>query len=117
MSEVLAYAHTVQGLPEESWQKFDDHLQAVALLAADFSNAFGAEEWGRLAVAPHAGAWIEVGAVWVFPYKPLGPFCRATPGFANSMRYTLAGFYKIGQQSPAGRTCAGKVCHFKTKVM
>lgn len=50
------YAHSFEGRPPERWEPLEDHLHAVARLAAEFAGAFGAEEWGRL-----AGLWHDLG--------------------------------------------------------
>ena len=51
-----SYAHTLPGRPPEEWQPLDAHLHEVARRASDFTSAFGAEEWGRL-----AGLWHDLG--------------------------------------------------------
>lgn len=54
------FAHTLPGRPTAEWQLLQDHLAAVALLAAQFSGRFGASEWGRLAGWYHdAGKFSE----------------------------------------------------------
>jgi CRISPR-associated endonuclease/helicase Cas3 len=47
------YAHTLEGKPQEHWQKLDDHLAGVARKAHSFSQLFYAGEWGRLAGELH----------------------------------------------------------------
>ena len=49
------YAHTRPG-PIEDWQPLEEHLDAVAELAAYFADAFGSAEWARL-----AGLWHDIG--------------------------------------------------------
>lgn len=39
------YAHSLPDRPVEEWQKLDDHLQAVAELAAKFAGGFGSTDW------------------------------------------------------------------------
>lgn len=46
------FAHSLEGRPHSEWQDLREHLEGVARLAAHFAEAFGAEEWGRL-----AGLW------------------------------------------------------------
>jgi CRISPR-associated endonuclease/helicase Cas3 len=41
------YAHSLDNQPEEKWQSLEQHLLAVATIAADFSKVFDACEWGR----------------------------------------------------------------------
>ncbi|HEY0557471.1 MAG TPA: CRISPR-associated endonuclease Cas3'' [Thermoanaerobaculia bacterium] len=50
------YAHSLAGRPESEWETLEAHLQAVAVRAADFAAAYGAEDWGRL-----AGLWHDLG--------------------------------------------------------
>lgn len=50
------YAHSLEGLPPEQWQPLDEHLKAVAELAAEFAKPFGGEEWAYL-----AGLWHDLG--------------------------------------------------------
>ncbi len=49
------YAHSKEGLPPKHWQPLDEHLKAVADMAADFAKPFGGEEWAYL-----AGLWHEI---------------------------------------------------------
>lgn len=51
-----AYAHTLEGRPPKDWEPLERHLQDVAELAGAFADAFGAQEWGRL-----AGLWHDLG--------------------------------------------------------
>ena len=54
------FAHTLPGRPPAEWQLLQDHLAAVAELAAHFAEKFGAGEWGRLAGWYHdAGKFSE----------------------------------------------------------
>jgi CRISPR-associated endonuclease/helicase Cas3 len=63
---VKFYAHTTDdGRP---WEPLEEHLQKVADLAGTFADAFGAEEWGRL-----AGLWHDLGKYsWDFQAKLRG---------------------------------------------
>jgi CRISPR-associated endonuclease/helicase Cas3 len=49
------YAHTNDG-PESGWEPLERHLLEVSELAAQFADAFGAKEWGRV-----AGLWHDLG--------------------------------------------------------
>jgi CRISPR-associated endonuclease/helicase Cas3 len=51
-----AYAHTVEGRPEEEWHLLETHLEAVAALAQDFAATFGSGQWAKL-----AGLWHDLG--------------------------------------------------------
>ena len=55
-SRGMCYAHTLEGKNEEEWEPLEAHLRKVAELAAGFSTAFAADEWGRL-----AGMWHDLG--------------------------------------------------------
>jgi CRISPR-associated endonuclease/helicase Cas3 len=50
------YAHSLADRPESEWEELEDHLRAVAQRAEEFSAAFEAGEWGRL-----AGLWHDLG--------------------------------------------------------
>ena len=50
------FAHSLPGRPSEDWEPLEDHLHAVADLAAKFADKFGAAEWGRA-----AGLWHDLG--------------------------------------------------------
>jgi CRISPR-associated endonuclease/helicase Cas3 len=50
------YAHSLPGRLPQEWQKLEDHLLAVARLAKQFGDEFGAGEWGYL-----AGFWHDLG--------------------------------------------------------
>lgn len=56
MANTPYYAHSLEGHQPDRWELLEDHLHAVARLAAEFAGAFGAEEWGRL-----AGLWHDLG--------------------------------------------------------
>ncbi len=47
------YAHSTDNPDKSDWQELDEHLEAVAALAAQFASAFGAEQWGRAAGLLH----------------------------------------------------------------
>ena len=47
------YAHSTDNPDQSDWQELDEHLEAVAGLAAQFASAFGAEHWGRAAGLLH----------------------------------------------------------------
>jgi len=54
---VLAfYAHTLEDQPPEKWQRLDEHLRAVAKLAASFAAPFNSAAWGYV-----AGLWHDLG--------------------------------------------------------
>lgn len=40
------YAHSLEGVPEDSWQTLVDHLAGVAEMAGEFASAFGYRNWG-----------------------------------------------------------------------
>jgi len=50
------YAHSLEGQPPEKWQPLEDHLKAVAEMAAEFAKPFGGEEWAWI-----AGLWHDLG--------------------------------------------------------
>lgn len=50
------YAHSRAERPEAEWQPLETHLSAVASIAREFADAFGAGEWGYL-----AGLWHDLG--------------------------------------------------------
>ena len=50
------FGHTLPDQPEASWQPLQDHLDAVAAMAAEFASAFDADEWGHT-----LGAWHDLG--------------------------------------------------------
>jgi CRISPR-associated endonuclease/helicase Cas3 len=50
------FAHSLPGRPSQDWEPLEDHLHAVADLAAKFADRFGAAEWGRV-----AGLWHDLG--------------------------------------------------------
>lgn len=50
------YAHTLDGEPPDRWEELGEHLEKVALSAAEFSSVFDAKEWGYL-----AGRWHDLG--------------------------------------------------------
>ena len=56
ISHVTAYAHSLQGQPQEKWEPVEEHLHKVGQIAAECCDAFGAAEWGRL-----AGLWHDLG--------------------------------------------------------
>lgn len=43
------YAHSLEGKPPSEWQPLEDHLKAVAEMAAEFPRPFEDEAWARLA--------------------------------------------------------------------
>jgi CRISPR-associated endonuclease/helicase Cas3 len=47
------YAHSLDGKPPEDWQSLEVHLKNVAEKARTFAEAFGAGDWGYLAVLWH----------------------------------------------------------------
>lgn len=47
------YAHSRSNPDRSDWQKLDEHLQSVALLAEGFASVFGAGQWGRMAGLLH----------------------------------------------------------------
>jgi CRISPR-associated endonuclease/helicase Cas3 len=49
----ICYAHSKSNLDRSDWQKLEEHLQNVALLAQQFSSAFRAGQWGRMAGLLH----------------------------------------------------------------
>ncbi|ACF43894.1 CRISPR-associated helicase/endonuclease Cas3 [Pelodictyon phaeoclathratiforme] len=50
------YAHSRPSEPSENWHLLEDHLQAVAEMAAGFARFFGAENWADI-----AGRWHDLG--------------------------------------------------------
>ncbi|MCC5845200.1 MAG: CRISPR-associated helicase Cas3' [Verrucomicrobia bacterium] len=50
------FAHTLKNHPKESWEVLETHLREVSELAGEFSEAFGAAEWAKL-----AGVWHDLG--------------------------------------------------------
>jgi CRISPR-associated endonuclease/helicase Cas3 len=50
------FAHTLEGQPPECWQDLEDHLRAVAELAATYCDAFASRDWGYC-----AGLWHDLG--------------------------------------------------------
>ncbi len=50
------YAHSKENEPIEKWQPLEDHLIAVADLAGEFAEVFGASDW-----AYQAGLWHDLG--------------------------------------------------------
>ncbi len=50
------FAHSLAGRPPEDWEPLEVHLQAVADLAGEFADRFGATEWGRV-----LGLWHDLG--------------------------------------------------------
>jgi len=50
------YAHSIENSDESDWQTIEKHIRGVARLAGEFSEVFGAGEWGRL-----AGLWHDLG--------------------------------------------------------
>jgi CRISPR-associated endonuclease/helicase Cas3 len=53
------YAHSLENQPPAKWQPLDEHLQAVAALAAEFAKPFGGEEWAHI-----AGLWHDLGKLY-----------------------------------------------------
>lgn len=50
------YAHTREGQGEATWERLEDHLQAVAVRAQEFAEGFGAGTWGNA-----VGLWHDLG--------------------------------------------------------
>ncbi len=42
------YAHTLEGRPQNEWQKLEEHLRNVAKLARKFAEPFGSGDWAEL---------------------------------------------------------------------
>lgn len=42
------YAHSLEGRPQEEWQKLEEHLRNVAKLARKFAESFGGGDWAEL---------------------------------------------------------------------
>lgn len=53
---MIFYAHSLEGVSEDSWHKLDEHLRQVAERAACFASDFSASEWAYL-----AGLWHDLG--------------------------------------------------------
>ncbi|MGQ0639900.1 MAG: CRISPR-associated endonuclease Cas3'' [Gemmatimonadaceae bacterium] len=51
-----AYAHSLAGEPQERWEPLERHLTAVAKLAGEYADSFGARSWGET-----LGAWHDIG--------------------------------------------------------
>ncbi|MCF8030861.1 MAG: CRISPR-associated helicase Cas3' [Desulfohalobiaceae bacterium] len=49
----MPYAHSHPELSPESWHSLEDHLHAVADVAADYASCFGARDWGVAAGLLH----------------------------------------------------------------
>lgn len=49
----MFYAHSTDDASKQNWQPLDDHLVEVGKLAQEFSSAFQAPEWGKLAGMLH----------------------------------------------------------------
>lgn len=81
------FAHSVPGAPETAWEPLEDHLDAVAELAASFASAFGAEDWGRL-----AGLWHDLGK-----YRP--EFQRHIRGSREQVEHAGIGAALAGQRA------------------
>jgi len=56
MNTNLFFAHSKDGMPLESWQPLQVHLENVSDKAAAFAEAFHAKEWGKV-----AGLWHDLG--------------------------------------------------------
>lgn len=54
--ERMFFAHSLPGKPPQAWQRLEDHLRAVAQLARQFGEEFGAGDWAYL-----AGLWHDLG--------------------------------------------------------
>jgi CRISPR-associated endonuclease/helicase Cas3 len=50
------YAHSIDGLPPNKWQKLEDHLMNTSQIAEAFAAEFGASKWGRI-----VGLWHDLG--------------------------------------------------------
>lgn len=77
------YAHTKPGCGPEHWQPLEKHLHNVAQTAAEFANAFGAADWGRV-----AGLWHDVGKFSQAFQEYLRTVCSADPHVADTARRT-----------------------------
>ena len=42
------YAHSLEGKPPSEWQLLEEHLKNVAEMTAEFTDCFGAPEWGSI---------------------------------------------------------------------
>lgn len=49
----MYYAHSIDGQPPEKWQPLDEHLGAVAKLAAKYASQFGSSDWA------HNAGWLH----------------------------------------------------------
>ena len=49
----MHYAHSVEGRPKSEWQRLDDHLKQVGMLADEFAKTFRAERAAALAGRLH----------------------------------------------------------------
>jgi len=47
------YAHSLEERPQKEWQKLNDHLKNVAMLARQFAEPFGGGDWAFLAGLLH----------------------------------------------------------------
>jgi CRISPR-associated endonuclease/helicase Cas3 len=52
----IAYAHTLEGMPETAWELYDSHRDAVAWFAEKFTEPVGEAAWGRW-----VGHWHDLG--------------------------------------------------------
>ena len=52
-STLTPYAHSLQGEPEDKWQRLDEHLKNTAKIAGRFASVFGAGDWGYIAGILH----------------------------------------------------------------
>jgi len=51
--DTIYYAHSLEGRPQEEWQRLEEHLKNVAELARKFAEPFGAGDWAYAAGLLH----------------------------------------------------------------
>ena len=73
------YAHSVEGMPPETWQTLEAHLLGVATQARKFAAKFGCGGWGAL-----AGLWHDLG-------KATEAFWRRLSGTGPRVDHSTAG--------------------------
>jgi CRISPR-associated endonuclease/helicase Cas3 len=94
----MAFAHTGSRADKSDWEPLSDHLAAVAELASEFAESFGASEWGHL-----LGVWHDLG-------KFAPAFQRylelSSKGDSNAARvdHSTAGALHASRAFSAGRT-------------
>lgn len=97
------YAHTKEGRPPEEWEPLDEHLRAVATLARDFAEPFGADRWGEL-----AGLWHDLGKY----SRAFQSYLRTSSGVEDLHRSEVAGrvdHSTAGAQHAASRGIPGRL--------